>query len=477
MLEFKINNIKEILHYDFKLNLTLTDWLKGIAFILAPNVVFWIFCYIGGVARPIINEDYLWVTALWVFPYRWAKFLAGMAWVILLIFDTLMIIMQWFPFMDLTVARYLLPFITTAPTRYIVLILILFGYILLFPYSQTRFSRKVKKLTVWVPSLLWAVIAYFIGYVTYNDVPPERFGRDHYYVSASQYQLYKEQTGNVFAQLANTPPVLNPYKKDTASEHLNRPYHRKLLLIVNESWGVARKAEVQRAILEKLYALPNTDYIQEGFFDFAGATVQGEMRELCHLSVEHGYSFKELPETHFSQCIPNQLKQQGYQTVAMHGSGSHMYDRYSWYQKAGFNETIFSENLLNAKRCHAFNGVCDSELYQQVSKAFQKAEAANKPIMFYWLTLTSHVPYQSSDITNQRFHCQKYQIPEGDICNNMRMQAQFFDGLAELLKQPEMKGVEVLVVGDHMPPIMQNIPIHHYIHWNDVSWVHLKIKE
>ena len=77
---------------------------------------------------------------------------------------------------------------------------------------------------------------------------------------------------------------------------------------------------------------------------------------------------------------------------------------------------------------------------------------------------------------NTRFNCQKMGLFEGDICNNMSLEAQFFDGLGELIKRPEMKGVEVIVVGDHMPPIMDNVPFHKNLHFNDVAWLHFKVK-
>ena len=68
------------------------------------------------------------------------------------------------------------------------------------------------------------------------------------------------------------------------------------------------------------------------------------------------------------------------------------------------------------------------------------------------------------------------QLSKGDICNNMRLETQFFDDLAELIQQPEMKGVEVVVVGDHMPPIMGDVPLYKNLRWQEVSWLHFKVK-
>ena len=60
------------------------------------------------------------------------------------------------------------------------------------------------------------------------------------------------------------------------------------------------------------------------------------------------------------------------------------------------------------------------------------------------------------------------------MCRNIHLHAQFFDGLAKLIQKPEMKGVEVIVVGDHQPPFFtQDI---NYVNPLTVSYLHLKVK-
>ena len=62
------------------------------------------------------------------------------------------------------------------------------------------------------------------------------------------------------------------------------------------------------------------------------------------------------------------------------------------------------------------------------------------------------------------------------LCRNFRLQAQFFDGLAELIQSPEMKGVEVFVVGDHAPPVL-DMKEHRQLNRKAlVAWLHFKIK-
>ncbi len=66
--------------------------------------------------------------------------------------------------------------------------------------------------------------------------------------------------------------------------------------------------------------------------------------------------------------MPNQLKKQGYETQATHGAMSIMYDRSSWYPKAGFEHIRFFEQLPNAGVCRAFSGRCDVKLIPEIKK-------------------------------------------------------------------------------------------------------------
>ena len=444
--------------------------------IILPNILFWLATYFFGLARPLFNFDYLVVMLLIAFDNRICKILAGLLFVPIVLIDISMLVMQVFPFMDFSAAIYLAPFLVDAPLRYIFASILFLLYILLMPFLLNKCVVSLK-----IPTLciIFCCMLLMIGYpfrqLMYKEARLEFFANDDFYYMNSQLALYLENYSNDFLSLMRTEPVLKKGQEESAIKFLNQPYSDKILLIVAESWGMAKKPEIQKIMLEKIYdEKERLAFIRDGHFKFKGATVQGELRELCQLNVEGGFALHKLPAEKFITCLPNQLKQQGYRTVAMHGTSGQMYDRYDWYQKAGFKQLIFTENLFGLKRCHAFKGVCDSELFPQVSKVF--GQSNHQKVFFYWLTLTSHSPFPESDMVNPRLDCEKFNIYKGDICNNMRLETQFFDNLAELIKQPEMKGVEVIVVGDHMPPIMGDKPLHKNLRWSEVSWLHFKVK-
>lgn len=452
--------------------------LLGLALIILPNLFFWVTAWIMGLARPIINMDYLIPVLLLTAPLPWrlGKIIGIMLFMVAILFDFLMFTMQMFPFLDFAAIQYLLPFLFKAPLRVFVLIGFAITYLLVFPFILNKVSHKTNFGFLLMWTIIFGVFGWANQFQMYYEVQGVRFGRNNYFIAQSQVRLYQSEIQDGFSQLMKKEPTVSPNLKENATRHFKQPFSNKMLLVIAESWGQARRPEVQRSIVQAIYQQQdNLEFIQEGYFDFYGATVQGEMRELCNFNTENGYAFSLLPATTFENCLPNILKKQGYQTIGLHGASSQLYDRNTWYPAVGFNRSLFGENLLDLKTCYAFNGVCDEQMIQVIGNEFKQAR--HEKVFVYWLSLTAHLPYEVNDIRNNRFDCVRLNVSAGDICNNMRLEAQMFDDLGELIKQPEMKGVEVIVVGDHMPPIFGNVPIHPNLHWNDVPWIHFKVKE
>lgn len=465
---------------DYKLpKLNVKKLLWAVAFLLIPNLFFLVGAYFIGLSRPLINVDYVMACVLFAMPHRFFKMLGTLAFVMAVFIDVAMLAMQLFPFLNINTALSLAPFLINAPLRYIILSALVLLYMGVMPLVMIKISNKIfisKK--DWVYALLVAIIGFWtydnFNHMRYVDRGGERFAQSDHFVIHSQYKRYRWVADSEFVSHFNKTPILAPLKSDiqNASHYLNNSSN-KTLLIVAESWGVARKESVTDDMLANIYAQQgNFDFIERGYFDFSGATVEGELRELCQLGVHGGYAFSKVGDE-FKGCLPHRFANLGHHTIGMHAGFSQIYERDFLYPKMGFKETIFAEQHSDKKRCSAFNGICDGEMFGVVAEQFAKHDK----LFFYWLTLTSHSSYPKKDIHNHRLDCRKYELPDGDICNNFMLHTQFFDDLSELIKRPEMAGVEVVVVGDHMPPLMMREPIHPHIHWQRVSWLHFKIKE
>lgn len=502
------------LTHDYKFKPDYRGLGLALIFVLLPNVLFLLGAYFTGISRPLVNVDYLWVCLLWVLPHRLAKWVGVLVFLVVALIDVMMMAMQLFPFLDIAAAISLAPFLVNAPARYMLLAGIVVIYMAVMPIvmiklSKCWFDKKNSFLLVFV----WGLVGWF-GYTMfrdykYVDTAMERFAQTDYYYIHSQYKRYRWVADSEFADHFGKVPQMIPIDTAYISHHfgvqksgivepVSRPIvtnknssqvtgdkgveigdvprnlPNKMLLIVAESWGVARDNHAQKDILAGVYVhKDNFEFLDTGYFNFSGATVEGELRELCQLDVEGGYGFKKLDSTPFKNCLPHRLNEQDYKTVGMHTGFSGIYERTYLYSHMGFKKSIFAEQYNERKHCSPFNGICDSEMFDVVEQEF----ASGDKVFFYWLTLTSHSPFSEKDMVNPRFDCDKYSIPTGDICDNFRLETQFFDGLGKLLAKPEMRGVEVIVVGDHMPPVITRHAIHPYLQWNDVAWVHLKIKD
>ena len=452
-----------------------------LAFLIAlPNLVFLILAFYGGTSRPLINIDYLIALFMLILPYTFTRLVGSIFFIFAMLIDVLMFVIQIFPFLNIAAIRYLVSFASVAPNEYLmiiavfsIVIVVIFG--LVFYFSK---SKKIDKIYSQFILIIFIIISYVfmsLG-ITYNNFKAI-LGRNNYYIMHSQTKLYQEITQTNFWKDANVTPRLFLYwtDKQRAINLLQKPESDKILYIMAESWGVLRNAEAQKAILANIDAQhEKQEFIQHGAFQTSGATVAGELRELCNLRISNnGFALSQTEQQKFVNCLPNQLAEKGFKTYSLHGTSGLLYDRTDWYKKAGFQQTWFGENFMGLRRCTAFKGVCDSELMKEVGQTFKKNDT--QKIFFYWMTLTSHQPYSEKDIHNHRFDCKKYNMKAtGDACHNAQLQTQFFDDLAKLIQKPEMQGVEVMVVGDHQPPMWGN-EIEH-IRPLTVAYLHFKVK-
>lgn len=447
-------------------------------FLILPNLFFLVGAYFVGLARPLINIDYFVACLLFAMPNRFLKWLGISTFILATLIDVMMLSMQLFPFLDISAMLSLAPFLVNAPLRYMVLVGLVVLYLAFMPAVMTKvgkrlFTQKRDWCYALIMSLFGCMMYYNFNDIRYVDREGDRFAQSDFFVIHSQYKRYRWVADSEFVEHFSKIPTINPLSPDIKNATHRLQNTDKILLIVSESWGVARKESVTDDMLANIYTQKdNFDFIERGYFDASGATVEGELRELCQLGVHGGYAFSKVDDVAFKDCLPHRFAKLGHHTIGMHAGFSQIYERDFLYPKIGFKETIFAEQHSDKKRCSAFNGICDGELFNTIAQKF----GSHDQLFFYWLTLTSHASYPKKDIHNHRLDCDKHELPKGDICNNFMLHTQFFDGLGELIKKPEMAGVEVIVVGDHMPPVMMRNPIHPYIHWQRVSWLHFKVK-
>ena len=227
---------------------------------------------------------------------------------------------------------------------------------------------------------------------------------------------------------------------------------RNVVFVVVESLGDLVDDEQQKRIAAPIYDPRVTAKydISSGSVVYYGSTTSAEMRELCNTREP----FDEFPAKSGKTCLPARMAKAGYATIAVHGFFSGMFARNAWYPRIGFTKMLFGETLMPEleRRCGtAFRGACDADLAPTIVK---EIAAEKKPAFVYWLTLNTHIPAAPGEARAQ-FDCDNpdngFGLPK--VCRMAELWHDVFDVVAKLALDPSVGPAEIVLVGDHAPPL------------------------
>lgn len=426
--------------------------ISSIFILILSNISMFLLAYWTGSERSLINIDYF-ITLLFVAMRQ--KILFILSFVSICFFDFLSVFSQIFPFVRLVDIIYLLKFSFISSNIYkiygIILILFLFFQIIIILRFYKNIHNKLLLIFFNISILIYGYNVYFGSERKVSFWKPDNKG-----VVASQLLNYLDYRNRGFIKTYDVSGDAlqgEGVKVNGASVELfDVVKNKKVLLVVNESWGVPIDPAIQQDVLLPLLENKQLFDIQQGILKFDGFTIGGELRELCQKAPVHFNLKNQL--TGFENCLPNLYQQAGYQTVAVHGALGLMYDREYWYPRAGFQKMLFRDQGLNLPKshCYSFPGNCDRDIAIRIQDEFKQ----NDKLFLYWLTLTTHAIYDERDIVVDLFDCTKYGVKNNTAsCRNLKLQKQFFDTLSKMIEHPEFKDTIVIVVGDHTPPILR----------------------
>jgi Sulfatase len=225
-----------------------------------------------------------------------------------------------------------------------------------------------------------------------------------------------------------------------------------VVLVVVESLGNLLDADARARIVAPIYQPPITEKynVSYGRIVYYGSTTSAEMRELC----ETRAPYSEFTKTSGGSCLPEQMHKRGYATTAVHGFYSGMFERNQWYPRIGFDKMEFGEMLVpQIKRLcgRTFRGACDADLPPLIERA---AAETTRPKFIYWLTLNTHIPVVPGEALT-KFGCERenngFGLPR--VCRMAELWHDVFNAVAQLALDPSIGPAEILVVGDHAPPL------------------------
>lgn len=448
--------------------------------VFIPNILLIITTQYLNVSRTFINVDYFIPVLLLAFQKRITTILGVILFSLFYLIDLAVVANRFTPDLSISDLIYLTGFLFQGPVAYkylicIAIILLIFELILICKFIKLTSLKNYFQVIVYILFFkLFLLFLYFIlnNFVIHNNEYTYQFSTERsisspliHYLNHS-FDLKTEKLTPITSFVAT-----DPWHK---SLNQNKSLNDKLLLVIAESWGLPKDSLAHQQILENLLAQSSHyDYFEQGNFKTIGVTATGEIRELCKLHL-HSLSFLASTMTGFENCLPNHLKKQNYSIVYLHANKTILYDRMHWYPLAGLDKIYFGKDIGLPFNNHAETAPLDNNLFPFVAKQFEDKDK----LFVYWMTFTSHIPYHKADIKNKRFSCNKYNIqPDTEACHNLMMHTQFFDGLATLVQQPAMKGVEIIVVGDHTPSFIYPAESQNYFVKDYVPWLHFKIKD
>lgn len=229
-----------------------------------------------------------------------------------------------------------------------------------------------------------------------------------------------------------------------------------VVLIVVESWGLLLDAHLAQAL-----AAPYDDprivrkyKVSYGAVPFAGLTVPGEARELCHSTV--GFGIIHVSAKQAEQCLPAFFHARGYQDLAIHGYVGQMFYRDTWYSKLGFDRTWFEPELTKAglPSCRgAFSGICDASIANWIGSSLLSLDQA-KPRFIYWVTLNSHLPVPGHPDLPDDGVCATQPALQNSapLCSWFRLVRAVHQSVQQAALGTTARPTVFILVGDHAPP-------------------------
>lgn len=465
--------IRKIEQHKYKFQQLLKDIL---IIVILPNLGFVFISYWLELHRSLINIDY--IACILVGVLFWRP-LGTMLLALALFIDALALVIQIFPVPHLGDLIYLITQSVHA-SWFMIAVLTAAIFILLSKLLAIHLLQRQASLI----NCLFIFNIFLIGCIISTLTNPNSYLPKRFFLSQTEnsslaisqgVHFFMTRKHSFIQAFQGHHVVLSDTKYKGASQTLfakikiKKNIPKRILFIISESWGTSKNPEINNALISPLKNIALSTSYQQGDLGFLGATISGELRELCRQK-SNAYNLSTL-QGNLPNCLPAKLAAQGYATYALHAANGAMYERKDWYPKAGFQHLTFFENQIFLRRCYSFPGACDIDLFPKVLSAFEK----ESKIFFYWLTLNSHHPYDNRDIFADYFNCTKYDIdPKTESCRNLKLQAQFFNNLANFLKKPTMSGVHVIIVGDHSPIITNSSEKDSNFIKKSIPWVTLQ---
>jgi len=435
--------------------------LAVMAFILLPNLSYWLWLSRFTPTRAIINVDYLLLGMLCPFLSRRLLILgfAGIATVDAFVFVSTLYHFTPREFIfSMSYARYSplklsdLPFTSILPTIGVLAIAIWLGCVV-------RATGR-KSVSIILALILTVIVLADVLSGAHTFAPSTHLP---FYSRVQRIRANPANSGLLAVDPASFVPSTNPpvmTKMDSASRiglekwrvlpRRGAKAGNNFALILVESWGEIDGAPgLTRSIAAPLLtpAVRARYDVTIGSIPFRGSTTNAELRELCGL---YG-AYRDLFRMQQLRCLPNVFVELGYQATGMHGFHGDMFDRTSWWPRLGFQQSLFLDDFPQARRCgSAFPALCDNDLLRAMG------DRLTAPRQFvYALTINSHLPLPAAQDEDDGLRCSSLTPRLRDVpCKLSQVLHSTLTAVAANVLRDDIKPTQFIIVGDHSPPFL-----------------------
>lgn len=246
----------------------------------------------------------------------------------------------------------------------------------------------------------------------------------------------------------------------------------KLVVVVFESFSALTADPELKQWRAPFRRVEDRYTLEAGTLDWVGATLRGEVRELCWQAID-GNEISTLPP-----ALPATLKKLGYETTAFHGFAAGMYDRDRIYPLLGFDHVVLLEQMRQngdvPRAGMLFNGARDDYVATLVHQDILRPGKR----LTYWMTLTSHVPINiplAEQLATPADLAVVKDLPR-QVWAYTVICRKTLESIAKIAADPALADYDFVIVGDHKLPVT-DVETKSYIMPNKVAYLILRHKK
>ncbi|TDQ82186.1 phosphoglycerol transferase MdoB-like AlkP superfamily enzyme [Dongia mobilis] len=260
----------------------------------------------------------------------------------------------------------------------------------------------------------------------------------------------RQRAGAFSADLALLPAIPVGFDGDVYAAGQRRNVH---ILLLESFWDPTPLLDAETPILDpRFYALwDETGRSTALSPTFSGGTANAEFEVLCGFpvdswAVKFELGFNAVP------CLPAQLRDQGYRTIASHPNDAGFWNRVSAYPRLGF-EHFWSKPDFVADEMISWM-LSDRSLYRQIAEKIAADETA-APVLNFVVTLYGHWTYDMVPERPAILPIDPAQAELGQFATAMHYKSIELMDEIERLRRADPDAL-IIAFGDHLPNLGYN---------------------